>query len=109
YRWLSKGFREVRKIRIAYIVKAIIAGLLIFLAICFGVTLYKNADVGAIFEWIIAFGFTFYLLTFFYDLRQAKGTRRGQYDKAQIRAGMGINAEEQPEMVESERRITEIS
>lgn len=28
-------------------------------------------------EWAIAFGFTFYLLTFWHDLRQAKGVEKG--------------------------------
>lgn len=36
-------------------------------------------------EWTIAFGYTFYLLTFFYDLRMAKGVHRGQLAPEQIR------------------------
>ncbi len=28
-------------------------------------------------EWLISFGFTFYLLTFFYDLRLSKGIAAG--------------------------------
>lgn len=33
-------------------------------------------------EWTIAFGFTFYLLTFFYDLRMSKGVRKGELTAA---------------------------
>jgi len=74
--------------------KAIIAGILIILAIAFAVTLFKNTNVGGrmrpctlryiltllvgILEWCIAFGFTFYLLTFYFDLRQSKGVHRGE-------------------------------
>ncbi|KAG6918641.1 hypothetical protein DXG01_012760 [Tephrocybe rancida] len=46
YRWISKGFREVRKLKIAYIMKAVIAGILILLAIAFAVTLFLAPDVG---------------------------------------------------------------
>jgi len=79
YRWISKDFHGVRKLRIAYIMKAIIATILILLAFAFGVALYKSVDTGAILEWTIAFGYTLFLLTFFYDLRQAKGAHKGQY------------------------------
>ncbi|THV02887.1 hypothetical protein K435DRAFT_817575 [Dendrothele bispora CBS 962.96] len=71
YRWISKDFR-------GYLMKAIIAGVLIILAIAFAVTLFKNTNVGGILEWCIAFGFTFYLLTFYFDLRQSKGVHKGE-------------------------------
>jgi len=29
-------------------------------------------------EWIIAFGFTFYILTFYYDLVQSKNMEKGE-------------------------------
>ncbi|KAJ3876300.1 hypothetical protein F5051DRAFT_412036 [Lentinula edodes] len=58
--------------------KAIIAGILIILAFAFAGTEFKVVNVGGIFEWIIAMGFTFYLLTFYYDLRQSKGVHRGE-------------------------------
>ncbi|KAG6857215.1 hypothetical protein H0H87_007634 [Tephrocybe sp. NHM501043] len=94
YRWISKGFSEIRRLRIAYIAKAIIAGLLILLSIAFAATLFVKPDVGAILEWIIAFGFTFYLLTFVYDLRQAKGVPKGQYKRERMLAG--LNSDTQP-------------
>ncbi|KAK7454435.1 hypothetical protein VKT23_011191 [Stygiomarasmius scandens] len=78
YRWISKDFRGVRELKTGYWMKAIIAGILIILAIAFAVTLFKNTNVGGILEWCIAFGFTFYLLTFYFDLRQSKGVHRGE-------------------------------
>ncbi|TFK40138.1 Frag1/DRAM/Sfk1, partial [Crucibulum laeve] len=84
YRWISKDFLDVKRLKIAYIAKAIIATLLILLAFAFGVTLYKAINVGAILEWTISFGFTFYLLTFFYDLRQSKGIQRGELSRERM-------------------------
>ena len=68
--------------------KAIVAGILIILAIAFGVLLRegdnftdnhpgatpvdKLLDDAAILEWTIAFGYTFYLLTFWWDLRHVR-------------------------------------
>ncbi|KAK7032829.1 Frag1/DRAM/Sfk1 family-domain-containing protein [Favolaschia claudopus] len=82
YRWISKDFFYVRQLRIAYVAKGIIVSILVVLAVAFGVALFtrKAFDAGAILEWIIALGFTFYMLTFYYDLRQAKGVNRGELD-----------------------------
>ncbi|EKM58228.1 uncharacterized protein PHACADRAFT_252400 [Phanerochaete carnosa HHB-10118-sp] len=84
YRWLSKDFVELRKLRNAYIVKGIIAGILIVLAVVFAITLYTAVNVGAVVEWVIAFGYTFYLLTFWYDLRMAKGVHRGEFSRKRL-------------------------
>ncbi|KAF8633215.1 hypothetical protein AX15_001451 [Amanita polypyramis BW_CC] len=84
YRWLSKDFTYVRYLKVAYITKAIIAGTLILLAIAFTVALYKGHNAGAILEWIIGFGFTFYILTFFFDLRVSKGRHRGELSKTRF-------------------------
>jgi hypothetical protein len=84
YRWISKDFVELRKLKIAYIVKGIIASILILLAIAFAVALFKATDVGAVLEWTISFGYTFYLLTFFYDLRMAKGVHRGELSRKRL-------------------------
>ncbi|KAK0204713.1 Frag1/DRAM/Sfk1 [Desarmillaria ectypa] len=78
FRWLSRDFQHVRTLKIAYLVKAIVATILILLAFAFGVALYQSTNVGAILEWTISFGFTFYLLTFFFDLRQSKGVQHGE-------------------------------
>ena len=68
--------------------KAVVAGILIILAVAFGVLLKTGDDFNAshpgptpvdkllndaaILEWTIAFGYTFYLLTFWWDLRHAQ-------------------------------------
>lgn len=39
----------------------------------------------AVLEWIISFGFTLYLLTFHYDLRQSKGVNKGDLNRENIR------------------------
>lgn len=94
FRWISKNYHWVRKVRRAYVAKALIAGSLILAAIAYGITfsIQKNAGgasfrvilrrglrlmyAAAIIEWIIAFGYTFYLLTFAYDLRLSKGVHK---------------------------------
>jgi hypothetical protein len=80
YRWISKDFHYLRQLRTAYIAKGIIVSILVVLAIAFGAALFtqKAFNAGAILEWTISLGFTFYLLTFYFDLRQAKGVQKGQ-------------------------------
>ncbi|KAG2340291.1 hypothetical protein BDR05DRAFT_967054 [Suillus weaverae] len=51
---------------------ASIGSSLVVLAIIFGITLYYASVIGGVIEWIIGFGFTFYLLTFAYDPRAAR-------------------------------------
>ncbi|KAG7089904.1 hypothetical protein E1B28_011537 [Marasmius oreades] len=84
YRWLSKDFWGVKELRRAYKAKGFIAGILVVLAIAFGVALFKRVNVGAVLEWTIAFGFTFYMLTFFMDLRQAKGIHKGELNHSRM-------------------------
>ncbi|EIN03782.1 hypothetical protein PUNSTDRAFT_139307 [Punctularia strigosozonata HHB-11173 SS5] len=90
YRWISKDFGEIRKLKATYLAKALIAGILIILAIVFAVFLTQNGtkadNVDAVLEWTIAFGFTFYLLTFWYDLRMSKGMHRGQLGRENLMA-----------------------
>ena len=38
----------------------------------------------AILEWVIAFGFVFYLLTFYFDLRMSKGMHKGDLSKERL-------------------------
>nr|GAT50192.1 predicted protein [Mycena chlorophos] len=78
YRWLSKDYEFLRELRIAYVVKGVFVLVLVALAIAFGVLLETNLNAGAVVEWTISFLFTFYLLTYYYDLRQAKGVHKGQ-------------------------------
>jgi len=72
YRWLSKDYPDTRRLRLAYKIKGIMALLLILLSIAFGVAMYKAEDVGAVLEWVIGFGFAFYLISYFWDLRLSK-------------------------------------
>ena len=37
-----------------------------------------------ILEWVIAFGFVFYLLTFYFDLRMSKGMHKGDLSKERL-------------------------
>ena len=47
--------------------------------IAFGVCLFKSvSDAGSILEWTIAFVFTFYIASFFIDLRPAVRTKRNK-------------------------------
>lgn len=71
FRWLAHDYAEIGKLKTAYIAKAVIGLTLVVLAIVFGVTLFYAPNVGGVVEWLIAFGFSFYLLTFVYDLRMA--------------------------------------
>jgi len=38
-----------------------------------------------VFEWTIAIGYTFYLLTFWYDLRLSKGVNKGDLTLERVR------------------------
>ncbi|KAJ7911502.1 Frag1/DRAM/Sfk1 [Mycena leptocephala] len=87
YRWISKDFHFLRQLRRAYIMKGIIVGILVILAIAFGGALSSQSafNAGGVLEWTISLGFTFYLLTFYYDLRQAKGVRKGELNSQTMR------------------------
>jgi len=77
YKWLSRDYEDAQKLRYAYIAKAILATSLIVLAVAFAIGMYTDVNVGAVFEWVIAIGYTLYLLTFWYDLRLSKGVSKG--------------------------------
>jgi len=68
FRWLNKHYADSRRLHYSYIAKAIIVFVLVALSIGFGGSLDKRHEAAAVLEWIIAFGFTFYLLTFVFDL-----------------------------------------
>jgi len=69
FRWLNKAHARSRRLRASYKAKGTIATILILLSFAFGGTLAKSVNnTAAILEWIIGFGFTFYLLTFVFDL-----------------------------------------
>ncbi|KAH0605079.1 uncharacterized protein H6S33_005061 [Morchella sextelata] len=76
YRRLGKVFIERSFLKISYRIKQAIVVLEVCLSIVFGATMYKKKhDVAAIFEWLVAFIFTFYVLSFFFDLRPKARTR----------------------------------
>jgi hypothetical protein len=79
YRWLKQDYPDFNQLRTNYLLKFIIASTLILLAVVFAITLYVAVNAGAVVEWIIGFGFTFYLLTFWYSLRLVKGVPRGTH------------------------------
>ncbi|KAF9533770.1 Frag1/DRAM/Sfk1 family-domain-containing protein [Crepidotus variabilis] len=82
YRWISKAYKDIEHLKKAYILKMVIASILILLAVGFAIALFSKSssatNAGAILEWIISFGFTFYLLTFYLDLRKAKNVQKGE-------------------------------
>jgi hypothetical protein len=86
YRWLSKDFYDTPRLRRAYIIKGTIAGILIVLALAFGITLFYATNVGAVFEWVIGFGFALFLLTFSYDLHMSKGKHKGELSRERLTA-----------------------
>ncbi|KAI0267704.1 Frag1/DRAM/Sfk1 [Gloeopeniophorella convolvens] len=94
YRWLSKEYRWAAQLRRAYIAKAIIAGVLIILAIAFAICLSQDGhfqEVGAVLEWVIAMGFTLYLLTFVYDLRMSKGMHKHELSEERLMRQRGYH------------------
>ncbi|KAI5116746.1 hypothetical protein M0805_008136 [Coniferiporia weirii] len=91
YRWLDKSFgQRFRLLRISYIFKAVFVFVLIVLAIAFGSLLdSSHQNAGAIIEWTIAFLFTIYLLSFWFDLRQSKGIEKGGLLPERLENGNG--------------------
>ncbi|KAH8104268.1 Frag1/DRAM/Sfk1 family-domain-containing protein [Phellopilus nigrolimitatus] len=81
FRWLNKTFgARYRALRAGYLFKAVFAVILISLAIPFGVLIdSSHRDPGAIIEWTIALLYTFYLLSFWWDLRQS-----GHFEKDEL-------------------------
>jgi len=70
---LSKHNRYNTPLRYSAMAKAVVAGILIILSIALGICLGTGLnDTGAVLEWLVAFGFIFYPLTFWLDLRKAR-------------------------------------
>lgn len=66
--------RATSRTHTLFLLKASFTVVLIVLAIAFGSLLItgRNQNAAAILEWTIAFGFTLYLLTFYFDFREMK-------------------------------------
>lgn len=76
YRRLGKTYAEQKVLRYSYNAKRFIFSIEFLLSIAFGVSMYKKKqNAAAILEWVIAFIFTFYVLSFFFDLRPSAGTQ----------------------------------
>jgi len=76
YRRLGKTFTEHPILKISYHFKQAIVCVEVALSVAFGVTMYRKLnDVAAILEWLVAFVFTFYVLSFFFDLRPKARTK----------------------------------
>lgn len=87
YRWLSKDYPHTRRLRLAYKIKGAIALVLILLSVAFGVAMYKAVNVGAVLEWVIGFGFAFYLISYFWDLRLSKPGKLANHDHEKLTEG----------------------
>jgi len=76
YRSLGKSFTTHPVLKYSYMGKVVLlvaeGGLSIGFGVCLGM---HRVTAGAVLEWIIAFIFTFYVLTFFFDLRPGARTK----------------------------------
>ncbi|MCJ1471858.1 hypothetical protein MMC13_000499 [Lambiella insularis] len=78
YQRLGIHFRNRRILRISFWVKLVFIIVELLLAICFaGLTFTGHTQQGAVFEWVVALIFTFWVLSFFVDLIPASRRRRG--------------------------------
>lgn len=76
YRRLGKTFTQHPVLRWSYRFKIGIVVLEVLLSFAFGATMYGDKNsVAAVLEWLIAFVFTFYVLSFFFDLRPKARTK----------------------------------
>lgn len=74
YYSLGKIFRTHLELRYSYIAKASLLTLEGSFSIGFAIcAALKRETAGAVLEWIISFVFTFYLITFYFDLRPEAG------------------------------------
>lgn len=105
YRWLSKGYPYTGRLRLAYRIKGTIV-LLVQPSIAFGVADVQNGGrwrsvldsfypfphgitgfqrSTTVLEWVIAFGFAFYLISSFWDLRLSKLGKSGHDDHEKLK------------------------
>lgn len=76
YRRLGNTFTNHPVLKLSYRFKQVIVLVEVFLSVAFGVTMFrKTNDAAAIIEWMIAFLFTFYVSSFFFDLRPKARTK----------------------------------
>ncbi|KAK0636198.1 Frag1/DRAM/Sfk1 family-domain-containing protein [Bombardia bombarda] len=88
YQRLGITYRQHRVLRISFWIKLSFVILEILLAIAFvACTFTKNYNPGAIFEWIIAFIFSFYVFSFYVDLYPAVYTKETSGGKPRYVSG----------------------
>ncbi|CAF9915803.1 hypothetical protein IMSHALPRED_002704 [Imshaugia aleurites] len=72
YQRLGVHFRQHRILRLSFWLKLVFIVVEVLFAAIFAATTFESRqNVAAVFEWIVAFVFTFYVLTFFVDLLPA--------------------------------------
>ncbi|KAL6716343.1 hypothetical protein ACLMJK_005909 [Lecanora helva] len=85
YQRLGVHFRQHRILRLSFWAKLLFILIEVVFAIIFATTSFDDKqNVAAVFEWIIAFVFTFYVLTFFMDLLPASRSAQ-EHTSAEIR------------------------
>ncbi|KAL9125825.1 MAG: hypothetical protein Q9217_005033 [Psora testacea] len=83
YQRLGVHFRQHRILRFSFWMKLLFVLLELLLAVIFIVcTFNSRQNVGAVFEWVIALIFTFYVLTFFVDLLPAATSAQAHSNQA---------------------------
>ncbi|KAI9046542.1 hypothetical protein LZ554_009288 [Drepanopeziza brunnea f. sp. 'monogermtubi'] len=103
YQRLGIKYREHAILRASFWIKLAFIGIEVALAIAFAVCSFKKRyNPGAVLEWVIAFVFTFYVLSFFIDLLPAVKTRR----RSDPRFGSGPG-ETQMQMEQNDRYYAE--
>jgi len=96
YRRLGKTFTQHTVLGWSYRFKQGIVAVEVVLSVAFGVTMYRKLhDTAAILEWLIAFAFTFYVLSFFFDLRPAARTKEEvRYEMREARRAAGDTSDD---------------
>ncbi|MCJ1406708.1 hypothetical protein MMC19_000775 [Ptychographa xylographoides] len=85
YQRLGIHFRNRRILRISFWIKLAFIVIEVILAVCFGVLTFDgHTQQAAVFEWVIALIFTFWVLSFFIDLLPAAKSKHGHGNSARV-------------------------
>ena len=86
YQRLGIHFRQHRVLRLSFWLKLTFILVEVALAVVFGVTSFRSQkNIAAVFEWIIALIFAFYVLTFFIDLLPASRSKQERTNEMYMR------------------------
>ncbi|CUS13776.1 unnamed protein product [Tuber aestivum] len=100
---LGRTYVEHPILRKSYWTKTGIIIIEVGLSIAFGTTMYKRkSNAAAVLEWLVAFFFTFYVISFFYDLRPKARTkeeiqREARREMQRISTGQSLNPHRGPQ------------